>query len=173
MLEVGAQIIAERLHRGIPLLRFLAHGLRQNELQILGQALAGQQLGKDGAKRIDIGRRCLWFAAKLLGARVLGCEQPLHGARFFRVVDDFCDTEIEKLRLTCGVDQDIGGFQIAMNDEISMRIRHCFANLEKQPEDFARIQSGNVPVHTSSIHILHHQVWLPCGVARVEEPRNS
>ena len=46
------------------------------------------------------------------------------------IVEQFRDAEIEQLHVAFRVDQDVARFQIAMHDEVAMRVTHRRADVE-------------------------------------------
>src|SRR5450759_888277 len=85
-------------------------------------------------------------AANLLGARVLRGPRPLgslrqpHLARLVRY-EQLGDTEIEQLDVTLLGDQDVGGLDVAMNDQVLMGVLHgraddpCLLYTSPSPRD--------------------------------------
>ncbi len=125
---------------------------------------------EDDAERIDVGGGSLGGARDLLGAGVGGGQHLLDGLRGAGVVEQFGDAEIEQLWLAAGIDQDIGGFEIAMNDEAAMGVGDAVADVEEKLEAAADVELGGVGVDGLSIDVFHDEEGAPGGgVAGVDD----
>ena len=86
-------------------------------------------------------------------------------------VENARDAEIEELRLSGGVDEDVGGLEIAMDDEVAMRVGHGVADEQEEAEPAREIERGRVRVDRLPVDVLHHEIRLAfAGVAGIEEP---
>jgi hypothetical protein len=90
---------------------------------------AGQQHVQQDAQRIHIGRRRDCTAGDLFGRGKLRREGDAGFARQLRcrgdapfVLQQFGDAEVQQLYLTANVDEHIRRFDIAMDDQVGMRI---------------------------------------------------
>ena len=104
------------------------NGAGRPEVKRLG---AAKQFVQKHAKSIDIGRSRNAFAAHLRGAGILGRHHAVDGAglRSFGSVggEQFCDSKIEQLRRAFGIDDDVAGLNVAVNDEMFVRVLNSTA----------------------------------------------
>ena len=103
---------------------------------LVGFAL-GQQLVQHDAERIDVGHRRDQFAAQLLRRGVVQGEGARAGlgdlhAGVGDLVEQFRDAEIEQADLAGRRDQDVRGLQVAMHDEVGVRVADGVADLREQ-----------------------------------------
>jgi hypothetical protein len=61
-------------------------------------------------------------------------------------VEQLGDAEIEQLDLALGIDQRVGRFQVAMDDEVAMRVGDGVANLREQLEALVERGAAHVAV---------------------------
>jgi hypothetical protein len=78
---------------------------------------------QDSPKGVDVGSSGLNAPADLFGAGIVWGEQPFHGlCRVTGFIEHFGNAEVEELGLAGSVYEDIGRLEIAVNDQLSMRI---------------------------------------------------
>ena len=97
--------------------------------------LSGEQFVQQHAEPVDIRHRRHSRAAKLLRAGVLRCQHLGAEHRRHRValvLQQLGDAEVEQLRHAVGGDQDVRWLDVAMHDEVLMRVGHGGAHLAKQ-----------------------------------------
>jgi len=90
--------------------------------------MAGHQLEEQQAQLVLIRGGCDRRADELLWARVAGCQQKgsglrSRGARHLRV-ERLGDSEVEEPYAPCRVDEDVRRLEIAVNEEIAVRVVH-------------------------------------------------
>src|SRR5262249_40938380 len=86
-------------------------------------------------KRVEIAGRGDGTAANLFGACVFGCEGPeLGGFGEARRIENLCDSEVEKLRNSFFVHENVAGLQVAVNDEMLVRVFDRRADRAKEFE---------------------------------------
>ena len=100
----------------------------------LVRAVTRQELEENDAERVDVGRGRDRIAADLLGARVL----RRHHARrrdfgTFRPTEHLRDAEVDELRHAVAVDEDIARLEVAVHDEVPMRILDGGAHQAEEP----------------------------------------
>ena len=87
------------------------------------------ELKENDAQGIDVRCRGLGRAPDLFGAGIVRSQQAfLRPGLVRRRVQDFGDAEIEQLRFAGRVHQDVGGLEIAVKDQVAMRVGNSFAN---------------------------------------------
>jgi hypothetical protein len=146
------------------------------------RAAAGEQLEQERAERMHIGagRRCL--AAPLLGRGVVGREgaagrlgqrRGRRAARGGVVVEQLGDAEIEQLHLPGAVDQDVRRLQVAVQDQLAVRMRDRADHVLQQAHARAEVEPVAVAplVDRRALDVLEHQIrLLPLGHAGVDQP---
>ena len=94
--------------------------------------MSGKQLIKDHAERVDIRGSGDRLAANLLRARIFRSHRTEDsGFCTARRVQEFGDTEIEKFWAAILGDENIAGFDVAVNHQPLVRILHGPADLAK------------------------------------------
>ena len=91
-------------------------------------------------------------------------------------VEQLGDAEIEQLDLALGVDQRVGRFQVAMDDEVAMRVGHRVADLREQFETLVQRSVARVAVveQRNAVDVLHHRVRTAIRRhAAVEQARDA
>jgi hypothetical protein len=75
-------------------------------------------------------------AGVLLGRGVFGRHQRRGGARRFvgAGIEQLGDAEVEQLERAVRCDEHVRGLDVAMHDEVAMRVRHRVADVEEQRE---------------------------------------
>ena len=112
--------------------------------------------------------------SQLLRARVAGSSQG-HGSGWVPGVDDFGDAEIKKFWLAVGGDEDVGGLEIAMDDEVAMGVGDGAADFAKQAEAGTEIEIafGAVFEEVFAGDVFHHHVEGTVGSGTtIEETGN-
>ncbi len=91
------------------------------------------------------------------------------------VVDQLGDAEIEQLHAAFARDKDVRRFEIPVNDEVGVRVRHRRQHIEKEPH--TRIDREPIRVAISidrlAINVLEHEIRLTdLGDAGIDEMRD-
>ena len=199
IVEIAAQLAPQRRRRGLARGRGFAvfgHALARAHrlgaadrvfqclLRHVGDALcalAGQQFVEQQAELIDIGRGRCRLAVYLLRRGVVGREHPQRGAGQRLLAQRFVgqrlgDAEIQQLRLAVGADDDIAGLDVAMRDQIAVRVRDRLRHLYEQRDALIDAQPLAVAgaVDRFAFDIFHHQIRPTLRVAAaVEQPRDA
>ena len=83
------------------------------------------------------------------------------------------DAEVEELHRAIGGDENVVGFEIAMDDQMLMRVAHGRTHIAKQPQALANGQFPllAIPVERFALDQIHDQIGKPflCGAA-VDQP---
>ena len=115
---------------------------------------AREQLVEDDAERVHVGRGRDAAAAHLLGARVLGRHEPqLRPVVRSRVasravgLEQLGDAEVEQLGHAVGRDEDVAGLDVAVHDEVLVRVLHGAQTSRKSSR---RLVDRQPPVRRSS-----------------------
>ena len=121
--------------------------------------LVRQQPIEQRAERIHVGRHRHRFAADLLGAGALGRERAdrrvaAHPALF----EQLRDPEVEQLGDAVSGDEDVGGLDVAVDDQALMRVMDGVAHLpeHRQPLADRQLPLPAVLVDGRAVHVLHH-----------------
>ena len=134
------------------------------------RAGSGQQFVEQYAQHVDVARGGDGLPADLLGTRVIRRHQPKirlrDGQRVMSrlaFVQQFGDAEVEQFGHAIGRDQDVRGLEVAMHDEILMRVMHCGTNRLKKLEPGYDVQAVRVAVGIDgdAVDILHDDVGGP------------
>ena len=144
---------------------------------------AGEQLVGEGAKRVDVGRGRDRLAAHLLGRRVLRRHRPAAEPRqrrvvlalVARIVQDLGDAEVEQLDRAVGGDERVRRLEIAMDDEVLVRVLDAVADRGEEREALPHVEGPGVAVGGDRLagDVLHCEVGpAVAGGAAVEEPRD-
>ncbi len=157
--EVGPQHGGDRLRRGA--------GRRRQH--------AGQQLLQHDAQRIDVHRRRdRRPAVLLLGrgiARRVGLAALVRGGLQLRRlgVQQLGDAEVEQLHQPALVDQQVRRLDVAVHDQVPVRMRDRVAGLQHQAQPGRPIQrvAGRMGDQVRPVDAFHHEV----GPAVVIDPR--
>ena len=98
----------------------------------------GEQFVEHDAERIHVGHRRHRFAAHLFGRGVVQRERAHAGAGLFRRgevgVDEFRDAEVEQAHVAAGRDEDVRRLEVAVDDQVRVRVRDRVADLVEQVE---------------------------------------
>ena len=145
-----ARILCERGHRErseIPR-SVAAHGAKRRRVEIsmharelhrvlrLEREPPGQHAVEQDAERVHVGGGCDGATDDLLGSHVRSRTE--HGSRIGDRVRpvDARDAEIGDLRTVLRVEEDIAGFQIAMDDTVQMRVGESCRDLRRNAARF-------------------------------------
>ena len=134
----------------------------------------GKQFIQHHAQREHVGGKRNGAAIELFRRCVFRRQQHLRGDS--AVVQQLGDAEIKQPHATAGIDHDVGRFQIAMHDQIAVRVVDGFAHLAKQLQSFAERQRFRVCVadQVNAFHELHRHVRPSIGrYPAVDQPGNS
>src|SRR5690606_32163037 len=119
------------------------------------------------------------LAAHLLRTRVLRRHHPYAGARvqgggsICLLIHQLGNAEVEQLDAAFRGDEDVGGFQITMDDQVLVGVLDGFTDLNKQAEECIHRASPRVAVHVQplALHMLHDEIGAAVlGGAAVEQP---
>jgi hypothetical protein len=153
--------------------------------------LTGQQLVQQHAERVHVGRGGNRSAGDLLGSGVLRRHRRAVLARQQASIrscsassNSFAMLKSSSLTCPLAVDQDVRRLQIAMNDQVGVRVRHRRLHVEKQPDPLFDAEAFFVAiaVDVTAVDVLEHQVGLAgrrhAGVdqprdVRMSEPREN
>ncbi len=142
---------------------------------------AGEQLVEQYAERVDVGRGRHRIAANLLGAGVLRRHQ-LHAGHRRRVgvarhlrVQELRNPEVEELRRSVHRHEHVGRLEVAVDDQVLVRVLDGGADLPEDREPRRRVEAARFAVvhELAAVHVLHGEVRK--AVARraaVEQPRD-
>lgn len=135
---------------------------------------AGEHFVEDNAEGIDVGAVIdLRWILELLRRHVVGCAKGCAGAGegdgTFFFADDFGDSEVGDLHAAAGVEEDVFGFDIAVEDAFFVGVLECVADFGDDGEGFG----GRKFTHThglaevESVNEFHDEVIEAAGVAEV------
>ena len=121
--------------------------------------VSGQELVRDDAQRVDVARRRRSLSTGLLRREVAG--GPEHCARFREPaggVQDTRDAEVGDVHVLPGVEQEIGGLDVAMDDPFGVRCVECLRRLlepaQRLPATHAA--AGDAVRNRPAVDQLHH-----------------
>ena len=134
-----------------------------------GQAIrqpAGEQLVEQDAERVDVRRRGHRLAADLLRARVFRRHQlqPRRGRRERLPaelrVQQLGDAEVEELGRAVGHHQHVGRLDVAVDDQVLVRVLDGGADLPKEPQPGRSVEPVRVAVVDDRLplDVLHREV---------------
>jgi hypothetical protein len=188
LLDVGRILSRQALHRAQDRgagTRRIHHAYRALHLDVargLGQLVgtqASQQSIQDDAEGIHVARRRHRRAGDLLGARVFRREHAIvhprqlgHAAEVRRA-EELGDAEIEQLRHALRRHEDVRGFEVAVDDQVLVRVLDRPADVDEQLEARPQVQPliVAVTIQRRALHVLHDQIRLRIfGFARVDQP---
>ena len=113
--------------------------LRRRHWLELVWALPGQQFIQHHTERIDIARDGQRLTLDLFGAGVVGRQDATDAARQLclaggraHLVHQLRNAEVEQPHLAADGDEDVRGFQVAVDDKVGMRVLHRIEDLQKQ-----------------------------------------
>ena len=95
----------------------------------------GHQFMQQQPERVHVGGGGGAVAGELFGRGVADGVGALveAGGIGAAVVEQFGDAEVEQFRVAIGRHQHVGGLEVAMHDEVAMRVRHRRTHLPHQP----------------------------------------
>src|SRR5262249_44354468 len=97
------------------------------------RGMAGKQLIEDDAERIEITGSGDGIAAKLFGTGIVGSKgTKLRRFDKTRAVENLCDAEVEELGNSFLGHEDVAGFNVAVNDEVLVRVLYGGTNLAEE-----------------------------------------
>ena len=152
-LQVPADVLAQLRRGGVTLGRLRAQRLEHDVVEVAAQGTAqrarrhrggrshvlpvgtvpAEQLVEDHAQRIDVAGRRHPAPALLLRARVVRGQQAQDRGRLVQALRDVWaqqlgDPEVEQLRIAVGRDQDVRRLEVAMDDQVLVRVLHRVAH---------------------------------------------
>ena len=119
-----------------------------------------QQFEEQHAERIDVARGCDGAAEELFGAGVVGSHETGDGCvGGNRIGRQLRDAEVEQLRNAVVGDEHVRRFDVAMNDEIAMRVLHGVAELEEEAQSRVERQRAlaAIDVDRRALDVLHRE----------------
>src|SRR6266851_9557014 len=140
--------------------------------------LPGEQQVKQNAEGVDVGGGADWTAGDLLRGGV--CERQRSFAfareRHRRVVfQQLGNSKVEQLDLTIAGDEHVGRLDVAVDNQVGMRVRHRRQHIDKQPEARVDVQHALIAIHIDvlSLDVFENQIWLTVGkYAGVDQVRD-
>ncbi len=141
---------------------------------------AGEQLVEHDAERVDVGRRRDLVAQDLLRRRVGRRERSEGGLRLpvvasERVVEDLRQPEVHELGFAFGGDEHIRRLDVAVHDQLAVRVGHRAADLQEERDARPRIEAVSRGIGDERLagHVLHHEEGFAVGGdAAIEQPRD-
>jgi hypothetical protein len=136
-----------------------------------------EQRKQQQTELVHIGADRHRLASELLGGRVRGRHDTVAGQREpgvpARVVQPLRNPEVEELHVSVFVHEDIRRLEIAMDDEIAVRVLDGLAHLAEQaeaPGEVERVRFA-VLVQRHALDQFHHEVRRPLvGHPAAEQP---
>ena len=140
--------------------------------------LARQHHVQQHPEAVNVGGGADGFTAHLFGAGVVRGVGALTGGRqpgigTFQRVDGLGDAKVQQLDVALCGDQHIAGLQIAVHQQVAVRMRHGIRQLQEELQSrvyrkaFAGLVDGPAP------HVFHHEVGQTVGrAAGVDEVRD-
>ena len=132
--------------------------------------LAGEQLAEDHPQAVHVAGGGDRLAAQLLRAGVLRGHRAVERRRRLAGVvrvggDELGDAEVEQLGFALGRDPDVGGLEVAVDDEVLVRVADGRAHLaeERQPPGNPQAARVAVAVQPLALDVLHDEIGTPFG----------
>ena len=169
LLETGGQIgpyLGQGKGRGIEMLaRYLGHA------RAVERRVPGQHLVEHNTQRVDVRAGVDRLAADLLRRHVTGAADDGARARDPGPVGAGGDAEVGDLGVTLPVDEDVLGFDVAVDDACQMRRRQSLSHLPRNMARFGRRQRAAAShlLERASFHILEDQVVLALRGTTIDE----
>jgi hypothetical protein len=138
----------------------------------------GEQLEEHDTQRVDVGGRRHRVAGELLGGGVVGSERrPRRGVGGAAVgrVEQLGDAEVEQLHPAVAADQDVARLQVAMDDEVPVRVGDGVADLAEKPQPLLEVVAARSAVRDEgrAFDVFEHRVGPAVRRhAAVEDPRD-
>ena len=132
---------------------------------------AGEQFVQQHAERVDVGGGRDHLAADLFRAGVFRRHQR-EAVRRGRVrlaakvgIEQLGDAEIEQLGRAVGGHQDVGGLDVAMDDQVLVRVLHRCADFREHLESRRGVQAARLAVLVDRLPLdeLHREVGQAVG----------
>ena len=123
----------------------------------------GEHLAQQQTEPEDIGRGRRRVAAKLFGAGVARRQIGGSGLRSVNtVVDQLRDAEVDEFGGAVRSDEDIGRLDIAVDDEVAMRVGDSTSQLQPEIESslHARLRAREPDVQCDAVDPLHDEIRL-------------
>ena len=162
--HVAAEAAVHTLERGGRLLAENPQRLGQRELRQLSREPAAHQLESDDPQRVDVRPRVdVGQPARLLRAHVVQGADHLAGrrhteaARFVRP-EHARDAEVQHLRPSTLLDEDVAGLQVAVDDAVLVRVLHGVADVREQLETRPHVERSGVLQERPAVDELHGEV---------------
>ena len=136
----------------------------------LERRLAGQHLVGHDRERVHVGAAGHGLARDLLRRHVRRRAQDLAGGGHHRGLDAG-HAEVHQLRLPVGLDHDVGGLDVAVDDAGAVSGVHRFRHRGQDAQGLLRLDApllADQAVERPALDVLHHQVV----VAEVEDPHD-
>lgn len=133
------------------------------EFGVAVRGLFAKDFVKNDAERVEVGLRGdAIFAADLLRARILGGHAIVTGfgqaLLFVAGSEKAGDAEVEQAWVALRSDEDVGGFQVAVDDQIAVGDGHGFGDLEEDVEALLDGLVMGVLIEGDSLDELHDDV---------------
>jgi hypothetical protein len=106
----------------------------------VARAHAGQQLVQHDAQRIDVGRGRHRVAAQLFRRGIVRGQQLRLGRVLVAGGEQLGDAEVEQFRRAVGGDEDVRRLQVAVHDQVLVRVLHRIADRREQAQAGAQVQ---------------------------------
>lgn len=134
---------------------------------------AGEQAVQQRAEAVDVHRRAGRGAAQLFGRGVAGRERAPQRVRALAGgVGELADAEIEQARVPGIVHQHVGWLDVAVDDEVAVRVRDRAADLQEQAHDCPCVRRVRIApaIDAFALHQRHRQpAGAVVGHARVDQ----
>src|SRR6202158_1537905 len=139
--------------------------------------LPGEQQIKQNAQGVDVGGGADWTAGDLLRGGVCERQRSFAFARErHRVVfQQLGNSKVEQLDLTIAGDEHVGRLDVAVDNQVGMRVRHRRRHIDKQPEARVDVQHALIAIHIDvlSLDVFENQIRLAVGkYAGVDQVRD-
>ena len=129
----------------------VAHGDR-DEVVAVERHLTGQELVEDAAERVDVRLLVDRLAARLLGRDVVAGSHDRAGDRHPVDVERMGDAEVGYLRAAVGVDQDVLGLDVAVDEPVLVRKREPAGDLERELDRLAWVKGTFLVEELLQVH---------------------
>ena len=144
---------------------------RQRIVRLHPRTAAGEQVVENQAKRIDVAPLIGGVAAGLLGRHVLERADNRSGKRIQRLgIDGARDAEVGQPRVILGIDDHVGGLEVAVDDAGLVDGGETVGNLARDRErasDRHLSLAFQQEAQVRSLHVLHRQVLQPVDLAEI------